>query len=309
MNEQKLDVSIVCLTYNQEKYIGKAIESFLMQKGDFSYEIIVHDDCSQDSTARIVKEYAQKYPDRIKTVLQKENQYSKNVNILEDIVVPMARGKYIALCEGDDYWIDQYKLKIQLDAFKNNPQCCICTHKVKIINSNGKYVGEIAPGKKNTIFSVEKVINGGGGFVGTNSILIKKKIFEDKYGVLATYSLDYTLQIAGSLSGGMIYVNRGMSVYRQNTEGSWTNRMIENPELYIDNCKNIIRALKCLNNDTHARYESVIKRNISLEEFEIMRVQNNYKSLFIKECDIWRNLYFIDKIKIIIKITYYKLFK
>jgi glycosyltransferase involved in cell wall biosynthesis len=113
-------LSIACITYNQEKYIGQCIDGFLMQKTSFPIEIIIHDDASMDNTAKILKEYADKYPDLITPIFQTENQYSKGINPGFEFVFPECRGKYIAICEGDDYWTDPYKLQKQVDFLEAN---------------------------------------------------------------------------------------------------------------------------------------------------------------------------------------------
>ncbi len=121
-----IDISICCTAYNHQNYIAKALEGMLAQKGDFTMEILVHDDCSTDATARIIAEYAQKYPKIIKPVLQTKNQYSKGVPINETFNFSRAQGKYIALCEGDDMWIDPCKLQKQFAYMEANPTCSFC---------------------------------------------------------------------------------------------------------------------------------------------------------------------------------------
>jgi len=116
-------VSVACITYNHAKYIREAIESFLMQKTNFSYEILIHDDASTDGTDQIIKEYELKYPNLIFPTYQSENQFSKGVRrILATFVFPKCRGKYIALCEGDDYWTDPLKLQKQCEYLETNPE-------------------------------------------------------------------------------------------------------------------------------------------------------------------------------------------
>jgi glycosyltransferase involved in cell wall biosynthesis len=117
----QLMVSICCAAYNHEEYIAAALDGFLMQKADFSYEILVHDDASTDNTAKIIKEYEQNYPDIIKPIYQTENQYSKKVKISSAYNFPRAKGKYIAWCEGDDYWTDPLKLQTQVDYMEAHP--------------------------------------------------------------------------------------------------------------------------------------------------------------------------------------------
>jgi len=114
-------VSISCITYNHENFIRDAIEGFLMQKTTFPVEILVHDDASTDKTASIVREYEEQYPHLIKPIYQTENQYSKRDGSIDRIQRGRARGKYVALCEGDDYWTDPLKLQKQVDFLENNP--------------------------------------------------------------------------------------------------------------------------------------------------------------------------------------------
>jgi glycosyltransferase involved in cell wall biosynthesis len=129
-------LSISCIAYNQEQFIAKTIESFLMQKTSFPFEIIIHDDASTDATAKIIKEYADKYPDLIIPIYQKENQYSKGINPAFEFVIPKSKGKYIAVCEGDDYWIDPFKLQKQVDFLEANPEYgMVCTDYSKYFQS------------------------------------------------------------------------------------------------------------------------------------------------------------------------------
>ena len=115
-------VTIRCITYNHEPYIRQCLEGFVMQKTNFPFEAIVHDDASTDGTAAIIREYAEKYPDIIKPIYETENQYSKHDGSLQRIMNAHIRGKYVAICEGDDYWIDPLKLQKQVDFLENHPE-------------------------------------------------------------------------------------------------------------------------------------------------------------------------------------------
>ena len=119
-------VSICCLTYNQEAYIAQTLQSFMDQITDFPFEVLIHDDASTDSTADIIRQFEAKYPDVIKPIYQTENQYSKKVSISFTYQYPRASGKYIALCEGDDYWTDPHKLQKQVDYMEAHPDCHLC---------------------------------------------------------------------------------------------------------------------------------------------------------------------------------------
>ncbi|PKD44652.1 glycosyltransferase [Rhodohalobacter barkolensis] len=120
--EIKPIVSICTITFNHKKYIRDAIEGILIQKTTFPVEIIIHDDASTDSTATIIREYKKEYPDLFRIILQDENQWSKGGgSIYARFVFPEAKGKYIALCEGDDYWTDPLKLQKQVEFMEENP--------------------------------------------------------------------------------------------------------------------------------------------------------------------------------------------
>ena len=120
MDNQEILVSIKCLVYNHEPYLRQCLEGFVMQKTNFRFEAIVHDDASTDGSAAIIREYAEQYPDIIKAMYETENQYSKHDGSLRRIVNSACKGKYIAICEGDDYWIDPLKLQKQVDFLEKN---------------------------------------------------------------------------------------------------------------------------------------------------------------------------------------------
>jgi glycosyltransferase involved in cell wall biosynthesis len=140
-NEETIPfVSISCITYNQENYIRRTIEGFLMQKTTFPVEILIHDDASTDNTARIVREYEQKYPQLIKPIYQLENQHSKRDGTIGRIQKGRAKGKYYATCEGDDYWIDPLKLQKQVDFMESNPDYGLVHSYFKYVDSLGKEI-------------------------------------------------------------------------------------------------------------------------------------------------------------------------
>lgn len=127
-------VSIECLVYNHAPFLRHCLDGFVMQKTDFPFEAIVHDDASTDNSAEIIREYAEKYPDIIKPIYETENQYSKKDGSLSRIVneAMHPEAKYVALCEGDDYWVDPLKLQKQVDFMESNKEYSMCFHRVKI---------------------------------------------------------------------------------------------------------------------------------------------------------------------------------
>jgi len=135
-------VTISCITYNHEKYIRDAIESFLAQQTSFPIEILIHDDASTDKTTNIIREFEQKHPDLIFPLYQTENQYSKGVKP-EKINQDRARGKYLAYCEGDDYWPDPLKLQKQVDFLEANPDYSLTYCRFKTLDqSTGQFLND-----------------------------------------------------------------------------------------------------------------------------------------------------------------------
>ena len=126
-------VTIICLVYNHEPFLRQCLDGFVMQKTTFPFEAIVHDDASTDGSAAIIREYAEKYPDVIKPIYQTENQYSKPDGSFAGISKAMhPNSKYIAKCEGDDYWTDPNKLQIQVNFLENHPDYSFSVHDFKV---------------------------------------------------------------------------------------------------------------------------------------------------------------------------------
>ena len=137
-------VSVCCITYNHASFIRKCLDGFLMQQTDFPIEILIHDDCSTDGTTEIIREYEAKYPDLIFPLYEEENQYSMGGAGKMDLYnYTRARGKYIAYCEGDDYWTDPLKLQKQVDFMEANPDYSVCWHRCKqFIIETGEYIDD-----------------------------------------------------------------------------------------------------------------------------------------------------------------------
>lgn len=139
-------VAIRCITYNHEPYIRDALEGFVMQKTDFPFVAVVHDDASTDGTAAIIREYAEKYPDIVKPIFETENQYSKRDGSLRKIMDDACRAtgaEYIAMCEGDDYWTDSLKLQKQVDFLEARPDYGMCYARVRRLDqARGRFTDE-----------------------------------------------------------------------------------------------------------------------------------------------------------------------
>lgn len=276
-------VSIHCLTYNHEKFIAEAIESFLMQKTNFKFEILIHDDASTDRTPEIIKSYEMQYPELIKPIYQKENQYaiSNTFNTMNLINLTRAKGKYIAVCEGDDYWTDPYKLQKQVDMMEKNPDYSLCVHGgLTVKATEKKVVLKNRPSIKNKVFTVAEVIEGGGGLFLTNSMLFRKidgletPEFVDKAPVG-----DYPYVIHFSLLGKVYYMDELMSAYRVGHSGTWTDTKFNNSENKKHHYNEIEKMLDNLNIYTNFLNNEAINRTKIKMQLSYLLEQRNYQEL------------------------------
>ncbi len=299
-----IKVSIICNTYNQESYIRDALNSFVMQKTDFKFEVLVHDDASTDNTPNIIKEFEEKYPDIIKPIYQTENQYSKKIPITKTFTLPRAKGKYFAYCEGDDYWTDELKLQKQYDVLEAHPDIDMCAHSTNMVSADNTEIlmAVLQPSNTERVLTTEEVILGGGGYVATNSLFYRKGIYENEPPFRKMLSLDYTLQILGSLKGGIYFLTDNMSNYRYMAKGSWSTRVAANTERCIEHFGVINRMLQQLNIDTKHKYEQAINEEINKNNYEIQKRYNNNKALISAEFkNIFSKLPLKTRIKIRLK--------
>lgn len=215
-------VSICSITYNHAPYIRQCLDGFLMQKTSFPFEIIIHDDCSTDGTTEIIREYTAKYPHLFVPIFQTENQYSKGVRgMFATFVFPCAKGKYVAMCEGDDYWIDPLKLQKQVDFLEANPEYSMCCSDAIIRTDHG--IENWCRYRSSQEIPIKDIIEGGGLFLQTASLLFRKNIY-DNYPEFAKkcHVGDYPLQIFLSLKGKVFWFADKQVVYRFAIGNSWT---------------------------------------------------------------------------------------
>ena len=217
----ELIVSICCITFNHEKFIADALDGFLLQKTMFPFEIIVRDDASQDSTQKILQEYVKKFPRIIKLIVEKENQYSKGVRPFP-VVYKKAKGRYLALCEGDDYWHDSKKLQTQVEFLESNPDFSQCFHKVNVVNEitlekNKTFPDFLSKNEFKLIDVLETF------FIPTLSVLFRKSVVDDIPPLF--YQMknpDWMLHILCAQQGKLGFIDKVMGDYRVHASGVWS---------------------------------------------------------------------------------------
>ena len=279
-------LSICCITYNHEKYIADALESFLMQETTFPYEIIVHDDASTDKTADIIKEYEKKYPNKIKPIYQKENQFSKGKKITFECVIPHVTGSYIAFCEGDDYWSDKNKIQKQIEFLEIEKECSSCFHGVEVANTDkkpiGRYLGPVGRGSKE--YAMRDNIRGG--VLHISSLVIRSDTLVDCIPEWAFKSRhgDYALAIIASANGKVYYIDEIMSVHRVGVENSMMTNLRKNYSKANDIAyhKQRIKTLREVDEFYGFKFNEDIKSVINDSETKILLLNNEFKKLFSK---------------------------
>ncbi len=220
-----MKLSVVCLTYNHAAFIRQALDGFVMQKTDFPFEVIVHDDASIDGTADIIREYAAKYPDIIKPVYQTENQWSKGRHITKEYVYPLIRGQYVALCEGDDYWTDQNKLQKQVDYLDAHPDCSLCFHPVSVKWEKGEQPDSVFPDRKLLAhvgaMNLKSLLKQN--FIQTNSVVYRWRFHQDSSELIPNGILpsDWFLHLLHAEVGKIAMLPDVMAVYRKHQNGIW----------------------------------------------------------------------------------------
>lgn len=216
-------VSICSITYNHAPYIRQCLDGFLMQKTNFPFEIIINDDCSTDGTTEIIKEYAEKYPDLIKPIFHEENQYKKGVRgMFVKYVFPKAQGKYLALCEGDDYWIDPLKLQKQVDFLESHKEYSMCFHRAKIKNEIKAYTGCKYDFIEDKDYTANELFKDW--LVPTASMLFRKEIIDNNKTDKRIQSGDIIFVLRCVEAGKVRGFKEYMSVYRVQNTGLTYNK-------------------------------------------------------------------------------------
>lgn len=274
-----------------------------MQKTNFAFEVLVHDDASTDKTADIIREYEAKYPDIIKPIYQTENQFSQQVDIDARYQHSRSAGKYVAFCEGDDYWTDPYKLQKQVLALEMHPEIDMCAHDAIRVNAETKRtIDYVTSSRKNVILTPKQVILEKGGYIANDSLLYRKTLVEKLPAFVQRYPLDYFMHIHGSLRGGILYLSEPMSAYRWMSVGSWTSTIHSDIEKFKMHKHHVINSLDLLDMETNFRYTKTIHRAKILNILQLYRISGKIYELLKKEnSEIFSALPLIAKVEVILK--------
>lgn len=307
-----IEISVIVVTFNHLKYIRQALDSFVNQKTDFDYEILVHDDCSTDGTQNVVKEYAEKYPDKVIPILQEENQYSKGLDVVREFVFPKCRGRFIAFCEADDYWCDENKLQKQFDFLNSHPDYSSCVHNSVYLDAfTGKETLRNSCSEEKDIH-IEEVIPAGSVEYHMSSLVYRREYMYRPDAFKAKGIGDYPRAIYLCYVGKMRYFPDVMSVHRVNVEGSWTSKNAGSidAQKQISNYQKLNRMLRNIDEETNQKYHDVITRTVHWNECIILQWEDNAKKIRKEYPDVYYGM-MSEKERMVIRFKAYfpKVFK
>lgn len=263
-----MKVSVWMSTYNHEKYISQCLDSVLAQKTNFDFEIILGEDCSTDRTRELVTDYQKKNPGKIKLFLPEKNIGAMQMDM---VTLKMCSGEYLALLNGDDYWVDENKLQIQADFLDNNPDTVLCFHKALIENETTGESMETVYLEPNDTLPAESLLNGYNP-IQTSSVMHKNIINIPEFYADLPYG-DMFFHLMLSQKGKIKYIDKLMSVYRIHAKGQWQGDSLKN---------NLLKDLKfynLMNEQFGNKYDHLIKRIFAQRYFDLIICnlkQNNY---------------------------------
>lgn len=291
-------VTVVMLAYNHKEWIRQAIEGVVKQETNFKFQLFVHDDCSTDGTTQIIREYAATHPEIVVPFYEVENQYSKKIKLTQTILLPYIKSKYVALCEGDDYWTDNHKLQLQVDYMESHNNCGLCFHNADVVDINGKplkgfYTKTIwkdfdldaklrQPEGAN--FSTEDILRLD--FTPTASMLYRTEVYNE----LKKYpkTLDLLTRLVSTDMGYAHYINRKMSAYRTGNSASASGILSSEERFYNGYYKLHCELLDCFDENTAHKYHDIIEKVKQRKEVDVYLASLNISK--VKKSPVYNEL-------------------
>jgi glycosyltransferase involved in cell wall biosynthesis len=254
-----MKLSVVMITYNHERFIGRAIESVLAQKVSFDYEIVIGDDCSTDGTRAIIMDFYRRYPGRILPFLRDENIGGpRNM----EATLTACRGQYLALIEGDDYWTSDAKLQRQIDFLDAHHDCAICCHRVQILDELGFGRTGVFPSRAAGSYTIEDLLRGN--FVPTCATALRRDLFGPLPSCFLEMKVgDWPRLVLVARQGKIELLDEVMAVYRIHSGGMFSS--LSPPSQSLETT----RMLTVLDKHLGFQYTSTIRQTLAESYFEL----------------------------------------
>jgi len=255
-----MKVSVLVMTYNHEKFIAQALESVAMQETDFEYEILISEDCSTDRTRQIVLDFQRAHPEQVRLLLSEQNIHSNEIVVRG---IRAARGQYIAMLDGDDYWTSARKLQKQVDFLDRHPECALCFHNARIFHEADNRAGrEWTPPGQKEFSTLEDIWMGN--FVATCSTMFRRGLigeipewYNDFFPIT-----DWPLHILNAEHGNIGYIDEVMGVYRYHPGGLYS------PFSETKKQQETLKFYRTMNKNLNYRYNKIVNIAISKYFFE-----------------------------------------
>lgn len=268
-HKNNIMVSVICCTYNQVDYIEDAIKGFINQQTSFSYEVLINDDGSTDGTSDVISRYAKKKPNVITHIEHETNQRGRINGIIATryLIEEMAQGKYIALCEGDDYWLDSNKLQRQFDFLEGHDDYSLVLHNAYVCDQSCEVVYLSEQDKGDLDKSYDQIVLEGGGVINPTASFFFRK---EAYGKWQPGPVgDHFLMMSVASKGKVRWMSAPMSVYRYGAKGSWTAAWASSSTSQIVAYRDCyISALEAMNKATMHKFDDAFKERIVIQRKE-----------------------------------------
>jgi glycosyltransferase involved in cell wall biosynthesis len=254
-----MKLSVLMVTYNHERFIAQAIKSVLAQRVNFDYEIVVGEDCSTDKTRDILMDFHRLYPDRIVPLLR-----DRNVGGGRNLEATLAacQGQYLALLEGDDYWISKDKLKRQVEFLDTHPDFAICCHRAQILNEVDIGYADVSPSLAAGSYTIEDLLKDN--FVMTSTTVLRRDLFAPLPRCFSEMNPgDWPRLVLAARQGKIELMDETMAAYRVHSGGIWSSLPL------TSRLRDTIRMLTALDQYLGFQYTRTIRRTIAHTYFEL----------------------------------------
>lgn len=309
---EEIMVTILTTAFNHEEFIAQAIEGVVSQKTNFRYQLVIHDDASTDKTAEIIRDYAKRYPDKIIAICQTENQYSKGTDIYS-FMIPHVHGKYVALCEGDDFWCDENKLQRQVDFLESHPEYSACVHNTWVEEYSTKERTLFLPHKIERDIPFSEICMHGGGGYQSSSLLTKNEnwfAYMPDWYFMGNGIEDYPYAIYLALQGPIHFFPEVMSVYRSFTPSSWSRQnLMSSLEMQERIHRDSIKMLEGVRSTDGKKYAKELTDAIAFQKNEIYVLYRGKNIPARKKLELFLEQPFTNKKSIITDMIQYNLKK
>ncbi len=279
-------ITVVVMTYNQANYIEKALDSILSQKINVDFDILVHDDHSDDGTYEVLLDYQKKSKVPIRIIEQESRKFLAigfNLMIYR-YVVPQIQSQYVAYCDGDDYWCDEQKLQKQYDYMTAHPDCSLCFHSAYQLREGNDLSSKWFIAEEGDIDMTDLVNDKPGICIATSSVFLKSGVFGDFSDWRKAYPVeDVPMYMTAALHGKIHRLPDIMCVYRQFAVGSWSTQNKGNNERKIRHLNELKKATVLFNEQTDRKYEELVCQQIESCDFRIAMINKDFKTVFDKK--------------------------